>query len=143
MKIRRQIFVGGVPMSLIALASAVFLASASVAFAGWRQYGFDASHTSFNPAETRLTRANVATLTLRWAGEVGKQPCSPPIVGEGIVYVGARGLVHAFAVGDGSELWSIFSCNGAGRERMSLGKHLFVTDGGPFVSGDFAAYNPI
>ncbi len=143
MRIQKQVVVDSLPMSLIALASAAFLASASVAFAGWRQYGFDASHTSFNSAETTLTRANVASLTLRWAGEVGKQPCSPPIVGGGIVYVGARGLVHAFAVSDGSKVWSIFSCNGAGRERMSLGKHLFITDGGPFVSGDFAAYNPI
>jgi outer membrane protein assembly factor BamB len=138
MKTRKQILIHSVPMSLGALAFALFLASAADVLAGWRQYGFDASHTSFNPAETKLSRANVATLALAWAGDTGRNPCSPPIVGGGIVFVGAHGLVHAFAAGDGSQLWTTFSCGGLGRERMSLGKHLFVAD-----SGDFAAFNPL
>ncbi len=138
MKTRKQMLIHSVPMSLGALTFAIFLASASGALAGWRQYGFDASHTSFNAAETKLSRANVGSLTLAWAGEVGRPPCSPPIVGQGIVFVGAHGLIFAFAANDGSQQWSTFSCGGSGRERMSLGKHLFVAD-----PGDFAAFNPL
>jgi outer membrane protein assembly factor BamB len=118
------------------------LATASGARAGWPQYGFDAAHTSFNPAENTLARGNAANLAFVWAGQVGPRPCSPPIVAGGIVYVGARGLIHAFAADDGSELWSSGSCGGFGRIRMSLGRHLFVADeksGG----GDFAAFNPL
>ena len=39
----------------------------------WTQYGFLATHTSFNSHETTLTRANVARLTFQWAGEVGRR----------------------------------------------------------------------
>ncbi len=128
---------------LAALASAVFLVSSSGAFAAWRQYGFDAAHTSFNGAETKLTRANVAKLKWSWTAETGRNPCSPPIVGENSVYAGAHGRVFAFTTSDGSLLWSNTSCTGLGFVRMSLGQDALLLADGGFGTGDFAGYNPL
>jgi eukaryotic-like serine/threonine-protein kinase len=139
MRTAKQVLNNNFSKSLTALITIVMLGGAPALFAGWRQYGFDASHSSFNPAETQLSRVNVASLTLRWSGETGGKACSPPIVGADRVFVGAHGRLHAFAAGDGSELWSTLSCGGTGRERMALGKHLFVADDD---FGDFAAFLP-
>lgn len=129
--------------ALFALALATLLASASAAFAGWPQYGFNAAHTSFNDAESKLTRANVATLKWQWAAETGRKECSMPLIGENRVYSGAHGRVFAFAASDGSLLWSNTSCTGMGFVRMSLGQQaLLVADGG-FGTGDFAGLNPV
>jgi hypothetical protein len=89
---------------LSTVVSAVFLASASAAVASWRQYGFNAAHTSFNDEETKLARANVSTLTFQWAGETGRNSCSPPIVGRGSVFVGAHGIISASLQKMGDEL---------------------------------------
>jgi outer membrane protein assembly factor BamB len=105
----------------------------------WRQYGFLATHTSFNNRETTLTRANVARLTFQWAGEVGSI-ASSPVVGRGIVYAAADGMIFAFRASDGTPLWSHLSCSGVNTVQPALGPHaLLVGDGG----GDLAAYNPV
>jgi outer membrane protein assembly factor BamB len=105
----------------------------------WTQYGFLATHTSFNNRETTLTRANVARLTFQWAGEVGSI-ASSPVVGRGIVYAAADGMIFAFRASDGTPLWSHLSCSGVNTVQPALGPHaLLVGDGG----GDLAAYNPV
>ncbi len=106
----------------------------------WAQYGFLSTHTSFNSRETTLTRANVASLTFQWAGEVGLGIASSPIVGHGIVYVAADGMIFAFRASDGTPLWSHLSCSGVDTVQAALGPHaLLVGDGG----GDLAAYDPV
>jgi eukaryotic-like serine/threonine-protein kinase len=105
----------------------------------WSQYGFLASHSSFNNREHTLSRANVSGLTLQWAGEVGPSAASAPIVGQGIVYVAADGMIFAFLAGDGTPLWSHLSCGGLNTVEAALGPQaLLVGDGG----GDLAAYDP-
>jgi outer membrane protein assembly factor BamB len=106
----------------------------------WAQYGFLPTHTSFNSRETTLTRANVASLTWQWAGEVGLSSASAPVVGQGIVYVAADGMIFAFRASDGTPVWSHLSCSGMGTVQPALGPHaLLVGDGG----GDLAAYDPV
>lgn len=106
----------------------------------WTQYGFLPTHTSFNSRETILTRANVDKLTFQWAGEVGPGIASSPVVGQGIVYAAADGMIFAFRASDGTSLWSHLSCTGVGTAQPALGPHaLLVGDGG----GDMAAYDPV
>ena len=109
----------------------------------WTQYGFLSTHTSFNSRETILTRANVAGLTWQWAGEVGKVGtsfASAAVVGRGIVYVAADGMIFAFRADDGKKLWSHLSCSGVGTVQAALGVGaLLVGDAG----GDLAAYDPV
>ena len=105
----------------------------------WMQYGLLPAHTSFNTTEKILTRGNVARLTWQWAGEVGSSSPSVPVVGSGIVYVVANGVIFAFRTNDGSGLWSHLSCSGQGTVQAALGANaLLVGDGG----GDLAAYDP-
>lgn len=109
-------------------------------FIQWTQYGFLPTHTSFNSRETTLTRANVASLTFQWAGEVGLGIASSPVVGQDIVYVAADGMIFAFRASDGTPLWSHLSCSGVNTVQPALGPHaLLVGDGG----GDLAAYDPV
>ena len=68
----------------------------------WPQYGFSASHSSFNYLEHSLTRANVSGLTWQWAGEVGTDAASAPVVGQGLVFVAADGMIFAFQASDGA-----------------------------------------
>jgi outer membrane protein assembly factor BamB len=106
----------------------------------WSQYGFRANHSSFNNTETTLTRANVHDLTWQWAGKVGMSTASAPVVGRGIVYVAADGMIFAFRASDGAPLWSHLSCSGIGTVQAALGPHaLLVGDSG----GDLAAYDPV
>lgn len=106
----------------------------------WTQYGFLPTHTSFNSRETTLTRANVASLAFQWAGEVGMSFASAPVVGQGIVYVAADGMIFAFRASNGMPLWSHLSCTGMDTVQPALGPHaLLVGDGG----GDMAAYDPV
>ncbi len=105
----------------------------------WSQYGFLASHTSFNTLERALTRASVSRLAWQWAGEVGTSAPSSPVVGQGMVYVTADGKIFAFHASDGTPVWSHLSCSGVGTVQAALGATaLLVGDGG----GDLAAYDP-
>lgn len=109
----------------------------------WTQYGFLSTHESLNSRETTLTRANVAGLTWQWAGAVGQLGtsfASAAVVGGGIVYVAADGMIFAFQAVDGKKLWSHLSCSGVGTVEAALGVGaLLVGDAG----GDLAAYDPV
>ena len=106
----------------------------------WTQYGFLPTHTSFNSRENILSRGNVASLAFKWAAEVGPGIASSPILGRGIVYAAAEGMIFAFRASDGTPLWSHLSCSGVDTVQPALGPHaLLVGDGG----GDLAAYDPV
>src|SRR5690242_5503705 len=89
--------------------------------AAWSQYGFTARHTSFNNAETVLSRSNVANLTSRWVARIGNVPPSAPVVRDGRVYVPGDGKIFAFRASDGSRLWAHLSCSGEGTVEPALG----------------------
>jgi outer membrane protein assembly factor BamB len=60
----------------------------------WPQYGFNARHTLFNPAERTLNRSNVSTLALQWefmtGNGTGIAPLSGPALSDGVLYVASQ-----------------------------------------------------
>lgn len=86
--------------------------SASAAAGDWYQFHGNAGLTGFNPSETTLGVANVATLTQSWSdpistsGETAGVPASPAVVG-GVVYiVGNDGTLAALNATSGATVWS-------------------------------------
>ena len=53
------------------------------------QFGFDAQHSRFNPYESELSLATVATLVQAWTATTGGGIDSSPAVANGVVYVGS------------------------------------------------------
>jgi polyvinyl alcohol dehydrogenase (cytochrome) len=85
------------------------------------QYLVNDAHSSFNSAETLLTRANVASLTQKWLTGGETRITVQPIVVNGVVYWGsANGIVHAASVSTGAFVW-----------RDALGSTSADTCGGP------------
>ena len=69
----------------------------------WGTLGFDASRSGFNPSETAISVANVATLHEAWTATVGSGPNDQsatawsPVVGSNTVIVGTKdGVLRAF-----------------------------------------------
>jgi len=60
----------------------------------WPQYGFNARHNLFNPAERSLNRSNVSTLALQWefmtGNGTGIAPLSGPALSDGVLYVASQ-----------------------------------------------------
>jgi outer membrane protein assembly factor BamB len=105
----------------------------------WRQYGFNAAHTSFNNSETILNRSNVSQLKLLWSGTMFRPPATSPILGFNSIFVANDGRVRALQEQSGQRKWVRLSCSGEGTQQPALGHGLLlVGDGG----GDLAAYEP-
>jgi glucose dehydrogenase len=65
----------------------------------WPQSGRDPAHTGYNSAETIISPASVAGLSVAWTGTTGNAILSSPAVTDGVVYVGsADGKLYAFAL---------------------------------------------
>lgn len=91
--------------SLVVLAALVAMAPDAPAAAGaWKQPGYAATRTSYNPRETTIDAGNVATLTERWR-VAGVNALRSPMVADGRVFVASGIEVVALALGDGAELW--------------------------------------
>ena len=71
-------------------------------------FGFDAQHTGFNAAETRLNPSNVSHLQSAWLSQpIGKNYFSSPTVSGGLVYVGTfNGSLFALDAITGETRWS-------------------------------------
>lgn len=58
----------------------------------WREYGFNARHSLFNPFENILDRANVSQLSIQWefvtGNGTGIAPFSGPALSDGVLYIG-------------------------------------------------------
>jgi len=105
----------------------------------WRQYGFNAAHTSYNNSETLLNPSNVSQLTLFWTSDTFRQEGTSPTLGFAAIFVASDGRVHALKENNGSTRWARLSCSGEGTVQPAFGDHvLLVGDGG----GDLAAYDP-
>src|ERR1051326_2175320 len=103
----------------------------------WRQYGFDAPHTSYNKQETILTKSNIGRLGLFWTSDTFRAPGSAPILGFAAVFVANDGRVRALDEQTGVRRWARLSCTGEGTQQPAFGRQLLlVGDSG----GDLAAY---
>ena len=75
----------------------------------WPMYLGDAAHSSFNGAESELSRENVAQLQPSWSIHVGAPMAAAPSVVDGILYFGDwKGNFYAVDGAGGHILWSQF-----------------------------------
>jgi len=109
----RRTLVFGTAVCASALVAAV-LATPSVA-TEWRSFGGDDLRHFFNPAESTLTRDNVARLGVKWTFQTDAIITAQPVVAtvdlglEGptdVVFVQSwDGFLYALRLADGSEVW--------------------------------------
>jgi len=77
----------------------------------WRQYGFNARHTLFNPFEHTLNQSNVAGLSLQWefvtGNGTGIAPLGSPALADGVLYVApyAQTTFTALDAATGATRW--------------------------------------
>src|SRR4051812_4523764 len=70
----------------------------------WLNEGWDAARTGFDPLESVLTTANMATLQRAWVVDTGG-PATAPIVSGNTVYVSAGNTVTAYGIIGGFVRW--------------------------------------
>lgn len=93
-----------VALSLVHLAVLLIASPPPADAASWRQPGFSASRSAFNPRETEIDAGNVATLVERWrVAGIGAQ--GSPVVGGGRVFTASGPEMVALALDDGAEQW--------------------------------------
>jgi outer membrane protein assembly factor BamB len=118
----------------------VFSVSSSFADALWRQYGFNAAHTSYNPAETILSPSNVSSLSLFWKSNTPGTAgfVTAPVLGFDLLFFGG-GRVRALEKQTGQRRWARLSCSAAAAAQPAFGREIvLVGDSG----GDLAGYDP-
>src|SRR5438094_2942897 len=71
----------------VSLVISTLLASTTAADTLWRQYGFNAAHTSYNDSETILSPSNVSHLTLLWTSDTFNAQATAPTLGPTSVFV--------------------------------------------------------
>jgi len=110
-------------------------------------FGFDLSHTSFNPAETSVSSETVADLAPRWQAEIGTNGTPPfvaPTVANGIVYVGSSvssgDNFFAFDAVIGKLLWSVDLGHCTDCFEGGLGSTAAASDSVVVVGGGDSAY---
>jgi outer membrane protein assembly factor BamB len=128
--------------------------TATGATANWAQYGQNPWHSSYNSAETSLTRSNVNRLRLVWAyrDPYGGDSLAQPVVVGGIVVTGATntpGTLNNQVVGlsatSGAKLWSSQTSDGSGLDSLVAGNGEVVADddGGEAASYKLSTGAPI
>ena len=93
------------PGMVVMLAALAALAvAAPAAAASWKQPGYAATRSSYNPRETAIDAGNVAALVERWR-VAGVGALRSPVAASGRVFVASGVEVVALALADGAELW--------------------------------------
>ena len=78
----------------------------------WTMIGYDLASTFHNPAETKLTKENAASLEVAWTADMGTNIYGAPLQVDGKLYISVAattpGLERttAFDAASGMELWS-------------------------------------
>src|SRR5205823_1044953 len=92
----------------VSLVITALLTSTTLADTLWRQYGFNAAHTSYNDSETILNPSNVSHLTLLWTSDTfNAQPtASAPAVTDDTVYITNGGDAIAIDQFTGTRRWT-------------------------------------
>lgn len=120
----------------------VTFASSASADTLWRQYGFNAAHTSYNDTETALSPLTVGRLAFFWTSPVFKVPgfiSTSPTLGFDALFFATDGRVRALEKQSGQPRWGRLSCSGEGTVQPAFGHGIvLVGDGG----GDLAGYEP-
>jgi putative pyrroloquinoline-quinone binding quinoprotein/putative pyrroloquinoline-quinone-binding quinoprotein len=98
-----------------AVALALFCTATAATAADWMQFGYDAAHTGYNPAETTVNASNVSTLTTLYSATIAAGVDSAPVYLSNVVTPGGtknllfalskNGRLMALDAADGSEVW--------------------------------------
>jgi polyvinyl alcohol dehydrogenase (cytochrome) len=73
----------------------------------WTTFNYDANNSRNNTSETKISVANVATLTQKWQASLQSGVTSTPIVAGGKVYVGDHGgALYALDAETGMTVWA-------------------------------------
>jgi outer membrane protein assembly factor BamB len=104
----------------------------------WSQFHFTPNHEGLNPYENVLNRHTVGSLGLLWTYTTGGPVQSPPIVANGVVYVGSNdGNVYALKASTGTLLWSFPT-----RETYPISPVLAVSNGAIYVGSNPSGFAP-
>ncbi len=103
------------PILLRTLAVALSLGAGAATAADWMQFGYDAAHTGFNPAETTINASNVSTLTTLYSVTVPSSVDSAPVYLSNVVTpegtknllfaLSENGRMMAIDAATGTEIW--------------------------------------
>lgn len=109
---------------LLSVHAAVLLgASWPAAAASWRQPGYSAGRSSFNPRESAVDPANVGSLVERWR-VTGIGASGSIVAGGGRIFASNGDEMIALSLADGAELWRT-----AVEESFSVGDPVLTPDG--------------
>jgi outer membrane protein assembly factor BamB len=98
----------------------------------WSQFHFTPDHKGLNPYENVLNTHTVGNLSLLWTYKTGGPVQSPPIVANGVVYIGSNdGNVYALKASTGTLLWSFPT-----GEVMAVSPALAVSNGEVYVGSN-------
>jgi outer membrane protein assembly factor BamB len=98
----------------------------------WSQFHFTPNHRGLNPYENVLSTHTVGNLSLLWTYTTGGPVQSPPIVANGVVYIGSNdGNVYALKASTGTLLWSFPT-----GEVMPVSPALAVSNGEVYVGSN-------
>jgi len=99
----------------------------------WTQFHFAPDHKGLNPYENVLNTHTVGNLSLLWTYTTGGPVLqSPPIVANGVVYIGSNdGNVYALKASTGTLLWSFPT-----GEVMAVSPALAVSNGAVYVGSN-------
>ena len=98
----------------------------------WSQFHFTPDHDGLNPYENVLNTHTVGNLSLLWMYTTGGPVQSPPIVVNGVVYIGSNdGNVYALKASTGALLWSFPT-----GEVMAVSPALAVSNGEVYVGSN-------
>jgi hypothetical protein len=98
-------------LRILVAAVAAALAFSAADASDWVQFGYDAAHTGFNPDETAISRANVASLTTLYSADLPSSVDSAPVYLSNVsTQGGTKDLL--FALSEDGRLMAIDAANG-------------------------------
>jgi outer membrane protein assembly factor BamB len=128
--------------NLLSFTAVLGIACSATADTLWRQYGFDAAHTSYNKSEAILNPSNVGSLSLLWTSpsfQVSGFVPSVPTLGFEAIFFNADGRIHALEKQTGQQRWGRLSCSGVGTVQPAFGHGIVIIGD---AGGDLAGYDP-
>jgi polyvinyl alcohol dehydrogenase (cytochrome) len=96
-------------VAVLALAAAAAAVAQAAPGSDWPTYMHDNAHSGYNPSETAITAASVATLAPRWTVRAPAEISSQAVVANGRIFWGSwDGNEHATDPATGAEIWHTY-----------------------------------
>lgn len=119
------------PTALVAAVAAAF-ACGGVHAADWTQFGYDAAHSGYNPAETTLSASNVAKLATLYHVDLPSSIDSAPVYLSNVsTSSGTKNLL--FALSEGGRLMAIDAATGTELWHATMSGNGHTTTASPAI----------